>query len=41
MANIDELFGGFDDPIGFDESETINPVVVAIEDDKEKEQNGY
>lgn len=28
MADIDELFGGFD------ESETLNPVVVA-------EQNGY
>lgn len=34
MADLDELFGGFDDPVGFDEGEAANPVVVAIEDDE-------
>lgn len=33
MADIDELFGGFDEPIGFDEGESANPVVI------EEEQN--
>lgn len=28
MADIDELFGGFDEPVGFDEGEAANPVVV-------------
>lgn len=35
MADIDELFGGFDEPIGFDEDETANPVVI----EEEVEQN--
>lgn len=36
MADIDELFGGFDEPIGFDEGEAANPIVI---DDEEEEQN--
>lgn len=28
MADLDDLFGGFDDPIGFDEGEAANPVIV-------------
>lgn len=35
MADIDELFGGFDEPIGFDEGEAANPIVV----DEESNQN--
>lgn len=35
MADIDELFGGFDEPIGFDEGEAANPIVI----DEEEEQN--
>lgn len=31
MADLDELFGGFDDPIGFDEGEAANPVVIEEE----------
>lgn len=31
MADIDELFGGFDEPMGFDEGEATNPVVVEDE----------
>lgn len=31
MADIDELFGGFDDPIGFDEGESANPVVIDVD----------
>lgn len=34
MADIDELFGGFDEPIGFDEGEAANPVVVEEEQHK-------
>lgn len=34
MADIDELFGGFEDPTGFDESEAANPVVVAEDTDE-------
>lgn len=37
MADIDELFGGFDEPMGFDEGEAINPVVV----EDESQQNVY
>lgn len=35
MADIDELFGGFDEPTGFDEGEAANPIVI----DEEEEQN--
>lgn len=35
MANIDELFGGFDEPIGFDESGTTNPVVIDVDEIEE------
>lgn len=34
MADLDELFGGFEDPVGFDESEAANPVVVAEDADE-------
>lgn len=34
MADLDELFGAFDDPVGFDEGEAANPVVVATDDDE-------
>lgn len=36
MADIDELFGGFDEPLGFDEGESANPVVA---EDEEEQQN--
>lgn len=32
MADIDELFGVFEEPLGFDEAEVANPVVVQIDD---------
>ena len=38
MADIDELFGGFDEPLGFDEGEAANPVVV---EDEEEQQNEW
>lgn len=32
MADLDDLFAGFEDPVGFDEGEAANPVVVAADD---------
>lgn len=37
MAEIDELFDGFDEPRGFETAAPVNPVVIA--DDSEV-QNG-
>lgn len=31
MADLDELFGGFDEPIAFDDGEAANPVVIEEE----------
>lgn len=35
MADIDELFGGFDEPIAYEISEAANPVVIDDDDDDE------
>lgn len=32
MADIDELFGGFEEPLGFDEEVVMNPVVTQIDE---------
>lgn len=35
MADIDDLFNIFEDPLGFDEVEVANPVVVQIDDNED------
>ena len=38
MANIEELFDCFDDPIGFETEDTKNPVVISTTEDGDKDR---
>lgn len=41
MADITELFEGFEDPAGFEQNHTPNPIVVENNSPVEKEEKYY